>query len=94
MAEPIKDLIERFVRGRDIPIRNDLVFDGHLNVPDITNLDKTEKEMFAKGVRNHIKQFQGMLADAKEKEQENVVAQLQQRIAELEKMGNPADPTE
>ena len=84
MSVPLRDLLDRFVQGREVPIQGEPVYEGHLNIEDVRVMDKVEKEEYARKVRAAIGDYQRELQKAKEEEEKGKIAALEAKIAELE----------
>lgn len=84
MALTLPDLIERFVRGQEIPLQSDPYF--HEDLPDVDKMDKVERELYGREVRQKIADAQAVLAQAKEKSQR---MRIEDQAKEIEKLKNP-----
>lgn len=84
MATPLKDLMERYIRGRDIPMQKEPVFEEHLNLPDVRTMTKVEKEQFAQKVRAQIADHRSRLQQAKKASEEAKKAEIELKLQELE----------
>lgn len=93
MSIPLQTLLDRYIQGREIPLQDDPYYDGHLNLPDVSRMDKVEKELYSQQLRRQIKEYQNSLAAAANEKEQNYVQSLQQKIQDLEKLANaPATP--
>lgn len=84
MAVPLQELISRYVKGREIPLQSDPVYEGHLNIPDLRVMDKVEREVYAQKVRAQISDYRNRLAEAEAQKEKSVVEDLRKQIADLQ----------
>lgn len=84
MAVPLTTLLERFVKGREIPLQREPIYEGHLNLPDLRTMDKVEKAMYKKKVVAAISEFQQSSEAAKQKKSLDYIEGLKSQISALE----------
>jgi len=94
MALTVEQIMARIRSGQELTIQQP-VYEGHLNLPDVRRMDKVEKEMFAREVRQSVKDLQDKLQQEKkekhQKEVSDLKAELDQMKSQLaENVANPS----
>lgn len=83
MDVPIRETLDRFVRGQEIPIQRNPIYEGHLpEFPDVRTMDKVEKELYARKVRTEIANYQNALQKQENEQKIQNLNQLKSELAE------------
>lgn len=78
---PLNKLIEKFIRGQAVPIREDAYFLGDL--PDPNSMDKIDREMLKRNVAEQIREAQETIKLAQEEQRLNEKNKQQAEIERL-----------
>lgn len=94
MSDSIQDLLDRFVKGQEIPIQGDPYY--HDNLPDIERMNKIDREMLKRDVQKEIARNRQIIQDANKKSQKMKHDDQAKKIQELQdqifKMKNGGPP--
>lgn len=83
-APSLGELIQRYQTGREIMAQSEPIFDEHLNLPDVSRMDKVEKEMFRKTIQREISNYQTALADHNTKQKQEAENALRQQLTDAQ----------
>lgn len=91
-VDDIGKLVERFIKGREVPLQDDPYYNGDL--PDVDKMSKTEKADYGRAVRKKIAEAQAVIDGAMAESRKRQIADQQAEIERLKssKTSESSDP--